>query len=378
MSDTVCFLQESELLYANNWLRLPADALLTLQAAAAKVEADPKWRNLANEGREILFPAAGTVESRGSTDPSDWVSRLGEMTALIIPLVLISGVRQLKELYKLRDIPEKVLIDTLSDLKLWMEEYYRKHGTWGTDILWLHNHLNFHLFRLGRLQFCRSRWNGHMVVLRHKETRETIVLAEAGLRFRSDGLLDGTSGRYDAEGVWLSELVINDSLIQGHLISPEGYAHQEQLTISQSTDWEMVLRDGDAVLDIHIAADGKLDPAACNDSVRDAEQFFSRYFAEENFCAYVCNSWLLDSQFKHLLAPSSNIVRFLDGSFMLYPVPSSGKAGLERIFDWRLYTDWSEAPQDTTLRRIIRGHMMNGNELRDMGGFMLRGEAAWR
>ncbi|REE67661.1 hypothetical protein A8990_14121 [Paenibacillus taihuensis] len=385
LREPLWFLQEAELIAANEWLQLPADALNALTAAAAEIHANEELCELALEGRALLFPEDGTIVSPYRSEVSEWIKRTGDRAPQFIPLVLISGVPRLIEQYENLGIPAEVLVHTLSDLKLWMEHYYRKHGSWGTDIMWVHHHLTFQLFRLGRLQFCRSHFNGHMVVLRNTKTGEVVVMAESGISFRRDGLIDGTSGRYEAAdnggdsvgGAWQSEFLIEDSFIRGHRIDEDGYASQEQTSLSPREDWEIILRDGDSVLDIHIAADGKLDIRECGESMREAEQFFARYFPEGGFRAYVCTSWLLDSQFRQLLAPSQNIVQFLNG-FTLYPSLNNGLEGLKRIFDGQLYEDWTDAPNDTSLRRIIRQHMIDGHALRDMGGFILPDQQVWQ
>ncbi|SEO54391.1 acyltransferase domain-containing protein [Paenibacillus sp. OV219] len=400
LAEPLWFLQEAELTAANEWLQLPADALRALTAAAAEIRADEALCKLAQEGRALLFPedasGADTEDASGAgsgadahaagvspyrAEVSDWIKRTGNKAAQFIPLVLFSGLPRTIEQYKHYGIPKEVLVHTLSDLKLWMEHYYRKHGSWGTDIMWMHHHLTFQLFRLGRLQFCWSRFNGHMVVLRNTKTSEVVVMAEGGIRFRRDGLIDGTSGRFESSdnggGVWQSELLLEEAAIRGHRINADGYASQAQTTLSPREDWDIILRDGDSVLDIHVAADGKLDIRESGESLREASRFFAQYFPEVGFRAYACTSWLLDSQFRKLLAPTQNIVQFLNG-FHLYPSANDGTEGLRRIFDGQLYADWGDAPQDTSLRRIVRQHMMDGHSLRDMGGVILPDDAVWQ
>ncbi|AZN39801.1 acyltransferase domain-containing protein [Paenibacillus albus] len=381
LAEPIWFLQEAALIAANEWLQLPADAFSALTTAAAEIRADEALSKLAQEGRALLFPEDGAEISAYRPEVSEWIKRTGNKAAQFIPLVLISGLPRTIEQYERSGIPAEVLVHTLSDLKLWMEHYYRKHGSWGTDIMWLHHHLTFHLFRLGRLQFCRSRFNGHMVVLRNTQTSEVVVMAEGGISFRSDGLIDGTGGRFEASDnggdAWQSELQLDDAGIRGHRIDADGYASKAQTVLSPREDWEILLRDGDAVLDIHIAADGKLDIRESAESLREAGSFFARYFPEGGFRAYVCTSWLLDSQFRQLLAPTQNIVQFLNG-FRLFPSVNDGTEGLKRIFDGQLYADWADAPQDTSLRRIVRQHMMGGQGLRDMGGVILPDDAVWQ
>lgn len=69
------------------------------------------------------------------------------MMALAVILKLAVDV---KAKYDKEGIDEKIYYDTMSDIKIWCE----KTGNKGIrEYMWLRNHVNFELFRLGRLQF---------------------------------------------------------------------------------------------------------------------------------------------------------------------------------------------------------------------------------
>ena len=61
----------------------------------------------------------------------------------------------LKTVYAERGIPERVLLDTLSDLVIWVNTYATYGDEFGImEMGWLDNHFSAKLYRLGRLQFC--------------------------------------------------------------------------------------------------------------------------------------------------------------------------------------------------------------------------------
>ncbi|MBR2466541.1 MAG: amidohydrolase family protein [Clostridia bacterium] len=63
----------------------------------------------------------------------------------------------LEEKYKAKGIPEKILLDTLSDIPVWCATWsYIKGGLYLGELSWLARHLGMKLFRLGRLQFCMA------------------------------------------------------------------------------------------------------------------------------------------------------------------------------------------------------------------------------
>ncbi len=65
---------------------------------------------------------------------------------------------KLKEKYESRNIPEKILIDTLKDIVIWTKTWSGlKNELFLSECLWLKNHLSMKLFKLGRLQFCMNK-----------------------------------------------------------------------------------------------------------------------------------------------------------------------------------------------------------------------------
>lgn len=62
---------------------------------------------------------------------------------------------QLEKKYEEKSIPKEILYDTLSDLKIWADRYrdYSKEEIGFEENGWLIHHLDFRLFKLGRLQF---------------------------------------------------------------------------------------------------------------------------------------------------------------------------------------------------------------------------------
>ncbi|SFT10115.1 acyltransferase domain-containing protein [Paenibacillus sp. BC26] len=366
------FLQDEALREANLVAELPDEAWKALQQAAVNVRQDERLSALAVRGLRLLFSDEAGEAADGETF-SGILAEMGEGAELYQPLILLSGLNRLQRLYAERGIPQEILKHTLSDMALWMRDYYGRHSRWGLGNEWLVNHMSFRLFRVGRLQFERGRFGSGRQVLRHLGTSEVVVLAESGIRFRSDGLIDGTNDRFDEAGAWEAVLEVGEGSIRGHRITDGGFAVRQPETF-RTDEWEIVLRAGDPVLDVHIAADGKMDHAQCLESLQDAAVFFKRYFPEETRLAFVCTSWLLDPQFEQLLSDSANIVRF-QREFRLYPVGGDGKEGLRRIFG-TLYDDWTQAPTDTSLRRAVLGHLAKGGALRDMGGFILMDDQA--
>lgn len=129
-------------------------------------------------------------------------------------------------------------------------------------------------------------------------------------------------------------------------------------------------------LNLHIPADGRLDPAACDESIARARTFFPLHFpGEPNQPEIGCHSWLLDEQLATYLPQDSNIVRFqrrfeIEANeyevsdhdvlrFVFQRVCSS-----EEIPE-RLLT---ALPQETTMQRAYVTHLRSGRHWYNRSG----------
>jgi hypothetical protein len=285
----------------------------------------------------------------------------------------LAGLPQVEARYRERSLPREVLVDTLSDLELWIREHRAKTGRWGlSNLRWLTNHFSGNLFRIGRLQFqfATSRYPYH--AWRQRGTGRVQLLADTGLRFSADGLCAGAAPESPLAAPYRRDA----AAVYGLPIDPRGHALPEPVALPLA-EWTGRLDPGDPVLNLHIPAGSPMAVEACGESFRKAGELFPKCFPEYAFRAYVCGSWLLDPQFDGALGPESNIVRFLREVY-LFPLPdASGRQTVERVFGTP-EIDLATAPRDTSLRRAIIAHLEHGGVWR-AGGCVLFPEdvAGW-
>lgn len=106
---------------------------------------------------------------------------------------------------------------------------------------------------------------------------------------------------------------------------------------------------GDLWVNIHIPSSGPLTRELCEDSFRQAYDWFKPLFPD-GVVPLQCNSWLLSPDHARLLPPESNIRRFAE-FFNVQPAGRTVEKDLWRVFG--IETDnWSLYPRDTALRRI--------------------------
>ena len=285
-------------------------------------------------------------------------------------ILLISGLPRLLRFYKKRNIPEQVMIDTLSDIDIWMKDFYTKNGVWGLkEFWWIFNHFSGRLFRLGRLQFIKADFSGNMRVFRNKNTSRVISISETGIKYRTDGQVDGTNDVYDHHGAWVSNYSEDEKTIKGSPILPLGFAENKVVELCKK-EWNEVLFKGSSVLDVHIAAGGKLSHQACGESFKLAVEFFNKYFPEIQFNGFMCTSWLLDPQFQKILSGDSNIVKF-QREFYLYPVKSNDAQTFERVFGSKP-EDIKTFKAENSMQKAILDYIEKGNHMHYAGMFLLR------
>ena len=369
------FLEPEHVRRACGSIGMSEDVTRAILAGLEPLRRAPELRRLAWHCHWLLFRS--TAEHAASV--SGWPSvagKLGADAAMFYAIVLLSGLDKLRGEHRRRGIPEAVTAETLWDLELWIREYRRRHGAWGFDeTRWLARHFACRVVKLGRLQYEAGRFGPDFSVYRHRTGGRVVMLAGPGMTFRADGQFDGSDGRHDPAAAWAAEFADEGATIRGRAIRPEGKADPTEIALP-SADWQSVLRKDDPVFNIHIPAGEKMDFDACGESLRTAAARLPEYFPEHRPKAFVCRTWLLDSQLEAYLPADSNIVRFLR-EFYLFPLPyADDSQTLERVFG-RRDIDVDAAPTQTALQKAIVRHMKGGGRWRTAGGFLLPDDLDW-
>ncbi len=121
--------------------------------------------------------------------------------------------------------------------------------------------------------------------------------------------------------------------------------------------------EDEIALTVHIAEGTSLLPEEIDSSFSRAKNFF-----RIGYCAYTCESWLINRKLKELLPPDSNIIKFQNRFIQLSEDLSSRQAE-ERVFG-RLHDAPSDYPQDSSLQRVLSGYLAGGNRLGTAFGIM--------
>ena len=300
----------------------------------------------------------------------------GESFLLAFPI--LHHLSHIRAFYEARKIPERYLRAVMSDFQRWIVTH--REWTMGvpgfTEISWLREHVCGRIFEIGRLQFQPSRWTSTPTIpLINSRTQERLLLAKADKdAVTTEG---GFASALGANQEGTVPLVCQETpeTITGHRIFTDGTISRTPERFS-TNEWKRILNDGDPVINIHIPCGTPLKPNACRESIREALQFFPKYFPDWPIAhakALLCVSWLLYPDFQKILAPTSNIVGF-QKFFHPFPVP---KAGDQQFYE-RIFMPWNrEITRDklkTSLQRALFDHIASGHTPHGGGGLIFPDE----
>ena len=298
------------------------DAALSLAATSSEIQ----------EALEKDFAHMESGEYALATSAEERSRMYGGPLSQLHPLLTLLGrLDTLIVEYAAREIPDQILIDTLSDVRIWMDVCLKRTGHYGMlEFGWLVNHFTFRLFRIGRLQFIATRYNADKAaVYRHKASGVVMALCPDGMTYLPNGDHSGTN-KLPTDGMWTATLREENAKLTGYPIHRRGYALPTPVMLDLN-EWERAVATGDTILDMHIAEGCPLDPAEVTKSLTAAPAFFRDYLGMKDIRALTCGSWLLDDNIAQM-QPNGNIAAFQKNFYLIPSTNASDRQTRERAF----------------------------------------------
>ncbi|MDD3117998.1 MAG: acyltransferase domain-containing protein [Victivallales bacterium] len=328
---------------------------------AATIAAQPELQEL------FAFAVYHLQHSPADATYGDWpdlhrqLGPEGSCLYLLAALTLIPGIRRT---YCDLGVDDAITRDTTLEFSGFCRNHLQGCGVPGIfreQLYWLKLYRDGRLFRLGRMEYKAEKFASYGVVLRHRRTAATVMLAPDGNRYAADGL--ALPPETAAAVGWTAVYRETPTTFTGHPIRPEGRTEPTPVTLRRD-DWDIMLRPGDDIIDTHIPPGGGLSPAVCRDSLQQAAQFFPRLRPECHFRAFFCLSWIFNTQLEERL-PETNLARFMREPY-LFPVPGSRFAGMFFVFSRPGITAATlpELPRTTRLQRVMLDILAAGDDLR--------------
>jgi hypothetical protein len=132
----------------------------------------------------------------------------------------------------------------------------------------------------------------------------------------------------------------------------------EMRYLNYDKEFEGYAKFGDEVLSVHIPSNAVMTREALDDSYRQAEAFFAKYFSDFNYACIYCDSWLMSPALRECLPVNSRILEFQsDYDIIKWYEDNTG------FYHWvykRKYADNADLPEDTRLQRDIKKRLLAG------------------
>lgn len=133
-------------------------------------------------------------------------------------------------------------------------------------------------------------------------------------------------------------------------------------------EFEKRMKNGERKVAIHIPSDAMLTRENCETSFRQIKEFFAKYDSAYMNVPYTCNSWLLSPALQELLPENSKILEFQE-MFQIEHVCKEETSYKEWVFK-RRDISLEEMPEDTSLQRKMKSHLLNGGWIGEAEGVL--------
>ena len=288
-------------------------------------------------------------------------------------LSYLSALPWTLERYHALGIDIAVFKATMAQLPYLLLQTYDSTGIWEfTGFGWIWRHLSAQLFRIGRLQYFAIPFPRRETFFRNRLSGETCMLCDPALPLRGDGWANGAGGE-KSENPWYGTYSEDNLCYQGNLVTRQGKVTEDLVQLKKE-EWEVILKEGDWVLELHIPKDGVFDLDTCQKSLSLAKEWYAEIFPAVTVKGLFCHTWLFTPQLEQLLPQNSNILVF-QNCFQRMPTPGSSKFLWDFVFGEHISRVTAQGV--TSLQKAVIKHLDRGNELFDLMGVLPLTPDSW-
>ena len=346
---------------------LPPEQLPRMTAYAEKVQTDPEYRCFAwHFYRHLIDTPIDLLQC--DTMP-ETIPGIGEESGMFYLLCTMSLIPLYIERAHREGFPVKYGEDAA--LRFGSTLCFRKQfdGTFGFRprcIPYMLHYLRSPLWRIGRFDFVIQKLASTAPVICRKGTQIIALCADGWF-------LGANNDRVQEEkDSWcIARIVRTEDTLRGIPVDlMTGLAKEEEVTLDLKDGWEIMASPGDWSVFFHIPGGGGMTPALCNESFREAKEFFKNYFPDKELRLIWSVSWIFNPAWVELL-PGSNLAALIRRG-NLYPVLPSRNPGLYFVFGREDGSADSFEAKNSLEKAVLKCY--RENRLRRAGFFILPDE----
>lgn len=164
--------------------------------------------------------------------------------------------------------------------------------------------------------------------------------------------------------------------INGRLFFDRGWWTYRQISMNifriGTLEYQFEKYDGETVIGIHIPSDADLSKESVDTSLKEAAEFFQKYYPGYEYHNYTCDSWLLSPTLKTLLSEESRILAFQRRFHIIRENPED-KEFMQWLFWVPIHSeDYQKLPETTHLQRDVKKLLLHGGTIGAAYGIMDR------
>lgn len=288
---------------------------------------------------------------------------------MLTGLVMCSGLDYCYGLLKARKLPEEVISSVLNYVETGVYAYViRNDGRYGYEYwTWFQLSIDGKLFDMERLQFeIFAAFKGNACVFEDKNGKKT-ALAD-GVKLHKSGNVLGSIWCEEETDSWTADITETGDYWEGYPYNEDGRVCREKVRLMKS-DWIKVLANGDPVISLHIPVGGGLTPEKVERSLAQGKEFVARYYPDYQYKAFICGSWLMDTQLIPMVGEDSNIAKF-NKRFYKLTQKSMGTGVFSFVYLMKpTQVPLEELPENTTLERKLKSHYLDNKAIYELLGY---------
>lgn len=125
----------------------------------------------------------------------------------------------------------------------------------------------------------------------------------------------------------------------------------------------VVVKKGDAVINVHIPEGSPLNEEAALKSYDMACDFYKEMYDKQGYLVFVCHSWLLFDDNRKIVNPESNIIKFMNQFEIIKNEPQEVFGDAWRIFGSSSLKDYPQGlAENTSMQRAFKKWLCDGNK----------------